>query len=83
MTPYDVAVIKNSVECARYLKSLGGVTGTDALAKLQTQKATASKSQMSKRSENDIKKPVQKSNNNNKNGELNRFFFFYIFKPSV
>lgn len=38
MTPYDVAVFKNSAECARYLKSLGGVTGVEIVAKLQSQR---------------------------------------------
>lgn len=46
MTPYDVAVIKSSNECARYLKSLGGVSGPEAISKLQTQKQTNSKSKI-------------------------------------
>ena len=35
MTPYDVAIIKKSAECARYLKSLGGLSGTEVVIKLQ------------------------------------------------
>ena len=46
MTPYDVAVIKSSNECERYLKSLGGVSGPEAISKLQTQKQTNSKSKI-------------------------------------
>jgi hypothetical protein len=37
MTPYDVAVIKNAVECAKYLRSLGGQNGSEIVAKLQGQ----------------------------------------------
>lgn len=34
MTPYDVAVIKNSKECAKYLKSIGGLNGSEIAEKL-------------------------------------------------
>lgn len=42
MTPYDVAVVKNSSECARYLKSLGGRTANEIVAKLKLNSHTES-----------------------------------------
>lgn len=33
MTPYDIAIIKNSKEVAKYLKSLGGEAGSEIAEK--------------------------------------------------
>lgn len=92
MTPYDVAVIKSSMECARYLKSLGGVSGTEAVSKLQSQKQqqTNGKTQLGNKqhtssfenAEKTSKKPAKTTTgrflNKNSNIKLEFIQFFFV-----